>query len=173
MSGKKDIEIERKYLILRPSKEELIGLHGCDRTDIVQTYLTTAENGALRRIRKRGTKRNGYTYYYTEKTDIAFGERIERERVIGEEEYLRLLCEADPDRRPIDKTRCVFEHEGQLFELDIYPFSERYATLEIELEDINTVVKLPEYLTVIKDVTGDKRYDNCSLAASGKFPDDE
>lgn len=171
MSAKSDIEIERKYLILRPSEEELYALPECRITEIVQTYLITAENGALRRVRKRGTEQDGYTYYYTEKTDIAFGERIERERVVGESEYLRLLADADPERRPIEKRRCVFVHDGQLFELDIYPFSDRYASLEIELDDINAEVRLPEYITVIKDVTGDKRYDNCSLAASGKFPE--
>ena len=32
-----------------------------------------------RRVRQRGTKQDGFTFYYTEKTDIGPGERIEKE----------------------------------------------------------------------------------------------
>lgn len=172
-NNKDGIETERKYLIRRPTDEELSAIPGIEITEIVQTYLKTLENGALRRVRKRGSVRMGYTYTYTEKIHISFGSRIEREREISEEEYLRLLIDADPACRTIEKHRCVFEYEGQLFELDIYPFSDEYASLEIELDDINTRVSLPDYITVLKDVTGDKRYCNSSLAASGRFPDDD
>lgn len=170
MSVNNDREIERKYLIRRPSEEQLDAIPGCSRTEIIQTYLTATESGAVRRVRKRGSQLSGYEYTYTEKIDVAFGERIERERVISEEEYLGLLAEASPDRAPIEKTRCVFEYKGQVFELDIYPFSDEYAALEIELCDINEQVILPDHLMVLKDVTGDDRYANYALAASGRFP---
>lgn len=173
LNAKNGIETERKYLIRRPTDEQLSAIAGSVCTEIVQTYLNPDQSGALRRVRKRGSASAGYTYTYTEKIDISFGSRIEREREISEEEYLRLLIEADPDRRPIEKIRCVFDHDRQLFELDIYPFSDSLASLEIELDDINTPVRLPDYITVLKDVTGDKRYCNSSLAASGRFPDDD
>ena len=91
-------EIERKYLIFRPSSEILKTLPQCERTDIVQTYLLFDENKCSRRIRKRGTPKLGYKYYYTEKTPVSFGERIEIEHEIQEKEYNSLMSEADPER---------------------------------------------------------------------------
>ena len=49
--------------------------------------------------------------------------------------------------------------------MDIYPFSDEYAIIEIELNDINEVVKLPP-LDFIKDVTDNKNYSNYALAQS-------
>ncbi len=157
-------EIERKYLIRRPSDAELSAIDGLTRTDIVQTYLSVPKNGARRRVRKRGSAENGWVYTYTEKTDVAFGDRIEIEREITEAEYERLLAESSPDRPPIEKTRCVFEFDGQVFELDIYDFGGEYATLEIELESIDDEVLLPPFISLIREVTGEKSYDNSELA---------
>ena len=54
MSGKKtDREIERKYLIIRPTDGELAAIEGVKRSDILQTYLSVPENGARRRVRRR------------------------------------------------------------------------------------------------------------------------
>ena len=160
----KPLEIERKYIIARPAAEQLSAISGVSRTEIVQTYLSVPENGARRRVRKRGTAEAGYTYTYTEKTDVSFGERIEIEKEITEAEYERLLEESSPDRPPVEKERYVFDYDGQLFELDVYPFSSEYASLEIELDSIDTPVRLPDFLTVLRDVTGDKRYNNSTLA---------
>lgn len=157
-------EIERKYLIRRPTDDELSAVNGIKRTDIVQTYLSVPENGARRRVRKRGTDSAGWTYTYTEKTDVSFGDRIENEREISRSEYESLIKESSPDRPPIVKSRYVFDYRGQFFELDIYDFSDEYATLEIELESIGDEVFLPPYINVVRDVTGDKRYNNSELA---------
>jgi CYTH domain-containing protein len=168
--GEKNLprEIERKFLIKLPSEEEIAALPELSASEIVQTYLYIKEDGVRRRVRKRGSE-SGFKFYYTEKKDVAFGERIEIEREVTETEYGELLKEADPERRTIEKTRCCFRHEGQLFELDIYVRGEEllggdYATLEIELDDINEEVKIPEYIEVVRDVTGDKRYNNSALA---------
>lgn len=161
-------EIERKYIIKRPTAQLLESI-GASHTEILQTYLAVPESGAKRRVRKRGSEQNGWVYTYTEKTDVSFGERIEIEREINREEYETLIGEASPDRPPIEKTRYVFKSEGQTFELDIYPFSEELAVLEIELDSIDREVKLPEFLEVIRDVTGDKRYENSQLAAAQKL----
>ena len=163
------MEIERKYIISLPSEEQLAAVPGARRTDIVQTYLFVPENGARRRVRKRGTEQSGWVYTYTEKTDIAPGERIETEREIDAAEYDWLLAEASPDRPPIIKSRYVFVYEGQEFELDVYPFSSELAVLEIELDRIDREVKLPPFLNVLRDVTGDKRYENSQLALTQRL----
>ena len=52
--------------------------------------------------------------------------------------------------------------------MDIYPFSEEYAILEIELNDINETFNLPP-LDFVKEVTDDKRFRNYELAQTMKF----
>lgn len=161
------LEIERKYLIVRPTEELL---KDTDQTEITQTYLYPQEDGFGRRIRKRGTPASGWEYTYTRKKPVGFGEKIELENTISESEYLSLLKEADPDYQTISKIRCCFTYENQFFELDVYAFSETLATLEIELPDINTPVTLPPWIQLIRDVTGESGYSNFALARTLQFP---
>jgi CYTH domain-containing protein/predicted ATPase len=157
-------EIERKYLIRKPTEEQIKNLGCISKTNIIQTYLKRDnDNIAERRVRQRGTKEDGFSFYYTEKTDVATGVRVEKEKKITSEEYLQLLTEADTSLHQISKTRYCFMYERQYFEMDIYPFSNEYAIVEIELNDINQNVKLPP-LDFIKDVTDDSKYRNYTLA---------
>jgi CYTH domain-containing protein len=155
-------EIERKFLIKRPTQEELNKLGALSVTNIIQTYLTNSGN-IERRVRQRGTKENGYSFYYTEKTEIGHGQRIEREDKISASDYIAYLAEADTVLHQISKTRYCFIYNQRYFELDIYPFSDQYAILEIELRDINEDVNMPP-LTILKEVTGDNCYKNYELA---------
>ena len=50
-------------------------------------------------------------------------------------------------------------------ELDVFPFWDDKAFLEVELLDINENILLPPEIKVIKDVTNDKRYKNNYLAS--------
>ncbi|MBQ2265336.1 MAG: hypothetical protein II341_08035 [Oscillospiraceae bacterium] len=165
-------EIERKYLILYPDLVKLALIPGCRRTQIEQTYLTD-EDGMCRRVRKRGTPQDGWQYTLTKKQHVAFGERIELEEEITPEQYLALLHEAAPDKRTVRKERCVFTFRKQVFELDLYEFSRTLATLEIELEQIDTPVTLPSFVQVLRDVTDDERYSNYALSVHLAFPEME
>lgn len=49
-------------------------------------------------------------------------------------------------------------------EVDVFPFWQDRAFCEVELPDEATVVTLPEFLDVIREVTEDKRYTNLALA---------
>lgn len=164
-------EIERKYLILRPDLEMLKQIPNSRTDEITQTYLIFREDGFVRRVRKRGTGTH-WEYTYTRKKKIGFGERIELEDVISEENYLELLKEADNQHKSIRKIRCCIPYEGQMLEVDIYDFSEKYATLEIELPDIETPVHLPEWLEIIADVTEKRGYSNFALSQNCAFPEE-
>lgn len=161
-------EIERKFLIQKPSAEKIENMQYMSKTGIIQHYLTPVNDQTERRIRQRGSASEGFSFYYTEKTKIANGERIENERQITQEEYLSKLMEQDPSRRPVVKDRYCFLHKNQYFEMDIYPFSDKYAILEIELKDMSDKVEMPD-LKVIKEVTNDERYNNHTLAQTQKF----
>lgn len=158
------LEIEKKYLVRKPSEEEILALGYTSKTNIIQTYLHQKGN-AERRVRQRGTKESGYTFYYTEKVDVTsgHGQRIEREKKITQREYLNYLMDADTSFHQISKERYCFIHENRYFELDVFPFSKEYAILEVELNDEIEKVTLPN-LEMIREVTEDKRYRNYSLA---------
>ena len=164
-------EIERKYLIRRPSDDLLRSLSFSSQNDIIQTYLISEQKGLERRVRQRGTKEDGYSFYYTEKMPVSDIERIERERKITMQEYVAHLAEADNHLHQIKKRRYCFVYENQYFEMDIYPFSQTEAILEIELSGKDDTVKLPEFIDVIADVTEDERYKNHSIAKTLAFPE--
>ncbi len=161
-------EVERKFLIKKPTEEEIAKLGCISKTNIIQTYLKKKEGIAERRIRQRGTVEDGFSFYYTEKTDISTGVRLEKESKITQERYLQLLTEADTMMHQISKTRYCFVYKNQYFEMDLYPFSDEYAILELELNNIDDKYELPP-ITVIKEVTDDKHFRNYSLAQHMAF----
>ena len=161
-------EVERKFLIKCPSDEVLKNLDFCSCSDIVQTYLDPS--GEIeRRVRQRGTKENGYSYYYTEKYPVATGERIERDRVISVNEYVNYLNEADTAKQQIHKKRYCFLHDNRYFELDIFSKDKKYALLEIELADLKEEVKLPGWLEPVRDVTKEPEFYNSNIADVGRL----
>lgn len=161
-------EIERKFLIKKPTAEQIASLGCVSETNIIQTYLNNNGKASERRIRQRGTKETGYSFFYTEKTDVSSGVRIENERKITPNEYLELLTEADTSLHQISKTRRCFVYKNRYFELDIYPFSDEYAILEIELNNIDEEFELPP-LEFVKEVTDDIRFRNSALAETLSF----
>lgn len=156
------LEIERKFLIAMPDLTALQNEHGAVGVEIEQTYLIDAE-GKKSRIRKRG-RDGSYLYFHTVKTNISDTKRIEVETRITKEEYVSLMQYADPSRNTIAKTRYCFVYEGHYFELDVFPFWNDKALMEIELLHENETFSLPPFITVIEDVTSDKRYRNSALA---------
>lgn len=157
-------EIERKFIVQKPSAEQINGLGCVSRSTIVQTYLVEKEKGVERRVRQRGSEKEGYRFYYTEKRAVGYGERRENENLIDVDRYITLLSESDTSLHQITKERFCFLYERRQFELDIYPFSDQYAVLEIEVNDINENIQLPPSIEILKDVTGDSRYKNHELA---------
>lgn len=159
-------EIERKFLIEYPDIAELESLPNCQKVEIIQTYLITPD-GEESRIRQRGID-GSYVYFHTTKKKVTDQKRIELEHSISKDEYLRLLMDADPSCRPIRKTRYCLTYENQYFEIDVYPFWQDRAILEIELADEETEIRFPKQIKIIREVTDDDAYKNASLARIGK-----
>ena len=164
-------EIERKFLIHKPTEQQLKLLDIVSDTDIEQTYLKRKNPLVERRVRLRGNIIDGYKFYYTEKSEEFFGVRDENEYIISPEEYLELLTEKDNQLVPIKKNRKCFNFENKLFELDIYPFSDKYAILEVELKSMDEDIKLPP-LDIVKEVTGIPEFRNENLSRNMCFPDE-
>ncbi|MBQ9925456.1 MAG: AAA family ATPase [Clostridia bacterium] len=155
-------EIERKFLIEYPDLQWLNSLPNCRRIEIIQTYLRCAENEE-RRVRQRG-EGGHYVYFETIKRKVSDFRRVEIERRLTEGEYLRLLMEADTERRQIRKDRYCLTYDNQYFEIDIYPFWQDQAIVELELRDENTEIRFPEQLKIIREVTEDASFKNASLS---------
>ncbi len=160
-------EIERKYLIAMPEKTFL---EGCESSEIEQTYLLGEEN-TTERVRRR-TRDGKSEYTHTIKRRVSSIRRFEDEHVIAQEEYEELLRRADPQRRTIVKTRHCFRHGGLLWELDVFPFWQDRAFLEIELTDEKDRVVMPPQIRVIREVTDDPRYTNAALSLEIPAEDD-
>lgn len=161
-------EIERKFLIRMPELAELT--RTAQRSEIEQTYLAPDKDGVRARVRKRRTGEK-VEYIYTEKTFVTDLTRIEKERTISEGEYTRLLDRADPERRTIRKSRFCLLYDGQLFEIDVFPFWKRQAFMELEMECEDQMIRFPPMLEIIREVTHDGRYTNSALARS--IPDED
>ena len=58
-----------------------------------------------------------------------------------------------------------------MFELDVYPFSDEFAIMELELRNAQQEIFFPEYIEVIAEVSEKIEYSNANLARAGKFPD--
>ena len=163
-----NIEIERKYIIKLPDLSVICREKNYTESDIVQIYLSS-EPGVTHRIRSR---RYGDKTVYTEtkKTRIDKISAYEDEREISEEEFCALSKNIDRATRPIIKKRITFDYLGATVEIDIYPDWQRCAILETELDSREASVALPEYIEIVREVTGDYRYSNAAMARS--FPEE-
>lgn len=79
-----------------------------------------------------------------------------------------LLLTADTSLNQIKKERYCFVYNNLYFELDVYPFWDNYAILEIELTTEKRKVDFPPFISIVKEVTSDSRFKEHSL--SKKIP---
>ena len=157
------IETERKYLIKYPDLGYLSSYPFCRKTEIEQTYLVFRGE----RIRRRGAE-GSYICFHTAKRAIDGIRRYENERRIGKAEYDELMKFADPGRGTLKKDRYCLVYNEQYFEIDVYPFWNDKAIMEIELCDPGEKVDIPPFIEVMDEVTGDPAYSNASLARNLK-----
>lgn len=177
------IEIERKFRLRALPSPDVLAAHGAVPRRIEQVYLLPqtapalarpvehpAETAAQRRdtdaerVRRAELVDGTVTYRRTTKRQIGAFSFDEREDTIDEAAWQAALSRADPDRRPIRKTRYVIPHGSQTLELDAFEEPPGLVVLEVELAAEDEAVELPDWLGEWREVTGDPRYLNVSLA---------
>ncbi len=157
------LEIERKYLIKLPDISILEQQPVYTKIEMEQAYLKNQGETAGMRVRK--SVLNGKEIYKkTFKRNITNVTRVEIEDDISVQAYNEYLKDIDEGSVVIKKVRHCFMYQGQFFELDIYPFWNDRATLELEIKSEDQKITLPPFIDVIKEVTEDKRYTNRSLS---------
>ena len=159
-------EIERKFLIRMPDFALLAAKDGYRADGIEQTYLS--DPTATTRVRRR-VRGDAVSYTRTSKVRISARSCFEDERELTEAEYLAALSERDPALSTVVKTRHVFRDNGLTYEIDVYPFWAEVAVLEVELESEDQPLPIPACLTVLAEVTEDRRFKNRGLAE--RIPD--
>ena len=157
---KNGLEIERKFLIFYPNLNFLSQMDNTDILRISQTYLE--DNSRIRKVEQNGNT----TYIKTVKKHISELVREEKEWEIGEDEYKTALNNKKSGTKTIEKTRYAVHLNNVVYEIDVFDFWQDRAFLEVELEDENQEIVIPDFLKVIKEVTFDSRYKNYCLASN-------
>lgn len=155
-------EIERKFLIEYPDIAKLEADKNCGKVEIIQTYLKSNDDKEIR-VRQRGNN-GSYSYTKTIKQTINGLKRLETEKRLTQAEYINLLMDADTTKHQIRKTRYCLVYHNQYFEIDIYPFWNDVAIMEIELNNESQTIEFPPQIKIIKEVTDDIEYKNSNLA---------
>lgn len=160
------VEIERKYIIKMPCEQILAEQSEYSKSEIVQIYLPSMA-GETHRVRRR---------VYSDKTVCTETRKIRLDRMssteiegeIDEQKFLALSENILEGSSPVVKTRHTFVFCSQLFEIDVYPKWKNTAIMETELDAREREVKIPSFIEIVREVTGDKAYSNAGM--SRHFP---
>lgn len=157
------MEIERKFLV----KGSLLSRP--DKIKEIKQHYLRKEEGFEERIRKTTDMLSEYLttkYTHTIKKGTGISREEEEEEITFTE--FNNLCK-DKILGSIIKTRYCVDR----WELDIYPVPDDiipFMVMEIELENENeNLPELPDGITIVKEVTEDKKWKNANLAIKG-FP---
>jgi len=154
---------KRKYLIEYPTLSQTNLMENIIVKDIVQIYLREIEEGIERKIIRVFTNNNTICYY-TEKKKNSELISNEKKQIITACEYLKFILEALTSINEIKKYKLCFTYENKNFELDVYPKHEEEATLNVEFEYDGKDAMLPPFISIIKEITNNRKYKDSSLA---------
>lgn len=150
------IEIERRFLI---TDIDFSRLPDARNTRIEQIFLLSRDPNMDRSIRKEES--NGRTRYFLVEKYITSRPviRFNRKEEITAGRFQTLKRRIDANRGPAKKNRFSFYWKGQSFRIDKYdgPMA-GLLMLEAVLSDENEEVQIPDFCTVLKEVTGEKEY---------------
>lgn len=155
--GAAEYEIEHKFLLnalpRMPEPAEVL--------EIEQGYLPGVR--FVERLRRQENRAGQVTYYRTVKIGIG-AQRIELEEQTDQKtfEHLWLLTEG----RRVRKRRYVVPDGGDRY-WEVDEFLDRDLVLaEMEIPTADTEITIPEWLrpVLVRDVTGERKYTNRSLA---------
>lgn len=90
--------------------------------------------------------------------------RQENEYEIDKETYDNLLKRKQKETRTIEKTRYCINENGFVYEIDVYSFWNKIATMEIELENESIVPPIPNFVQIIDDVSENGNFTNFRLS---------
>jgi CYTH domain-containing protein len=159
------VEIERKFRLRDVPTPAALAAHGAVARRLEQVYLSAPPIG--RRLRRIEHADGSVEHRLTRKVKLRAYAFHEEEERIDAKRHAALLQEADPNRRPVRKTRHVVAHGSQVLEIDVFEAPSGLVLLEVELERDDVPVEGPAWLGPWREVTGDPAYFNANLARRG------
>lgn len=162
------LEIERKYIIKMPNLSIIREKAGYTASKIRQIYIESKPH-VTHRIRSREYDGKA-VYTETKKIRVDKISAIEDERVISKEEFEELSLLKKSGTSVISKVRHTFPYSDFLIEIDVYPEWKSTAIMEIELRSRDETVNIPDFIEIISEVTGNKKYSNAAM--SENFPEE-
>lgn len=153
---------------LKEQRKFLVDSIDVDRLGIIankvlikQDYLKV-EDGSEYRIRKV-TQGNDVSYHLNVQRQDESGKReVIREKTLTEREYEILLATKTDEFRSIEKVRYSFVYNDQYYKLDI--FGDGLKILEVNVTRENPLLAIPEFVSVIEEVTNNPEYRNISIS---------
>ncbi|KAE9524172.1 hypothetical protein AGLY_015417, partial [Aphis glycines] len=142
--------------------------------EVTHYYLQTYTKNMQSRLRKRGQKGH-WNYTHTIRKPKVQDQVVEIKVQLSHRSYSSLLLLTDEKHYPIYKTRRCFIYNNQYFQMDIYrkPCHKRCKGLILlethsVLEDQELLDRLPKFLDIEAEVTGNAAYSmfNLSLCPS-------
>lgn len=138
--------------------------------DVVHNYLQTNTPSMQARLRKRG--QNGHwSYIHTIRKPKIRGQIVEVRTQLTHRDYINMLAQKDDSHFTIFKKRRCFLVNNQYFQLDIYkepchPRCKGLVLLETytSADDSELHRILPQFLTIIKEVTGNPNFSMFNLS---------
>nr|XP_018916959.1 PREDICTED: TRPL translocation defect protein 14 isoform X2 [Bemisia tabaci] len=159
---------KRKFLVKGPLPDDACFPQFQD-FDVEHYYLQT-NNIQQARLRKRGQKGH-WTYTHTIRRPKVHGQVVEVKTQLTHRDYINMLAQRDDSHFTIYKKRRCFIHNNQYFQLDIYrePCHSRCCGLILletysALEHDQLLERLPKFLTIVEEVTGNPAYSMFNLS---------
>jgi CYTH domain-containing protein len=153
------IRNQKKYLVGNINVGAIASI--AVKTQIKQDYIISDD--LLEHRLRKVTQNNATSYHYSIIKKCNEGKReILRDEVISESNYNNILSIQSGNLVSINKTRYSFVYQDQYFKLDI--FENGLSLLEVNLTKENPIVTIPEFISVIDDVTNNDEYKNINIA---------
>lgn len=158
--------LTRKYLLVSNNRNFEIRMPADSRLEVFtleETFIKTVkvESNILRKLGKN----DSYTYSHEMRYDIS-GEKVIKKRQITAREYIELCEMKDPKKNKILKIRQCFTFDRQYFIVETFKYLDPYyiSILRVETTDEQHKPKLPTYLDVLREVTGEDHYETWFMA---------
>ncbi len=150
--------IEKKYLIKMPDINQLLKNKHCRRVHVKQHYIiddTRKEKEKI--VLRRENKKN--LYYKVNKKD-----NVKYKISLSADDYINRLENEDTKFYHIYKDRYYYIYDSRCIKIDVFPFWNDKAILEVDLLNERETIKLPKFIEVIEEVTDNEKYKNYYLA---------
>lgn len=153
------IQTQYKYLVEEVDREKLAE---CLPVKLELEQFFTNGNDKENTMVRKTTKDGDSTYSSTTKRDTAnASERITTSRRITNRDYNELLNQTED--KPIRKYRYCFTYNKQYYRLDLFEEPKGLMILETGLTNENSIVDIPNFIKVKKEITEDLEYRNANI----------